>query len=122
FFTFVADSAGGCVPIREHSRRASFKRYDVPMLIPRISAAILAATVLAFAASRPPDILFERHMLDPGAAETAAVADINRDGKADIVSGDQWYESPTWKPHHFRDLHFQNNYVDAFSDLPMDVD
>jgi hypothetical protein len=92
------------------------------MLIPRISAAILATTVLAFAASRPPDILFERHMLDPGAAETAAVADINRDGKADIVSGDQWYESPTWKPHHFRDLHFQNNYVDAFSDLPMDVD
>lgn len=81
----------------------------------------LPAMVL-LAASRPPDIPFERHSLDIGAAETAAIADVNRDGKPDILSGEYWYEAPTWKRHRYRDLHFQNNYVDAFSDLPMDVD
>lgn len=78
--------------------------------------------VFILAASRPPDIPFERHLLDYGAAETAAVADVNRDGKPDILSGEYWYEGPNWKQHRYRDLHFQNNYIDAFSDLPMDVD
>ena len=60
-------------------------------------------------------------MLDGGASETAAVTDINRDGRLDIVSGDNWYEGPAWTRHHFRELNFTNNYVDDFSDLPVDV-
>ena len=45
-----------------------------------------AAALGGWAASRPDEILFERQMIDPGASETAAVADINGDGKLDIVS------------------------------------
>lgn len=75
----------------------------------------------AFAASRPPDIPFEKITLDLGSNETCAFADMNKDGKLDIISGENWYEAPTWKKHHFRDLPFGNNYIDAFSDLPMDV-
>jgi hypothetical protein len=60
-------------------------------------------------------------MLDPGAMETAAVADMNRDGRLDIVSGESWYEAPTWKKHAFRSIGFANGYVDVFSDLPLDV-
>jgi hypothetical protein len=82
----------------------------------------LLIAFLAFTAPRPPDIPFRIHTLDLGASETAAIADINGDGKPDIVSGEYWYEGPDWKPHRFRDVHFQNNYVDAFSDLPLDVD
>ena len=33
-------------------------------------------------------------MLDNGASETAAVADVNKDGRLDIVSGENWYEGP----------------------------
>jgi len=84
--------------------------------------AVLLTALCAFTASRPPDIPFAIHRLDPGASETAAIADVNGDGKNDIVSGEFWYEGPTWKQHRFREIHFQNNYVDAFSDLPMDVD
>jgi len=65
---------------------------------------------------------FRIRMLDSGASETAAVADINHDGRLDIVSGDNWYEAPAWTPHAFRELDFTNNYVDNFSDLPVDVD
>jgi len=74
------------------------------------------------ASSRSPDIPFKIHPLDPGASETAAVADINRDGRLDIVSGEHWYEAPSWTRRTFRTLGFASNYIDAFSDLPIDVD
>lgn len=82
---------------------------------------ILAAAALAFAASRPADIPFAKHELDAGANESCTLADINGDGRLDIVSGENWYESPGWKRHHFRDLPFSNNYIDNFSDLALDV-
>jgi hypothetical protein len=83
---------------------------------------LAAAAWVALGAPRPPDISFKKIELDLGANETAAVADINRDGRLDIVSGENWYEAPTWAKRKFRELHFESNYIDAFSDLPMDVD
>src|SRR2546423_881365 len=71
---------------------------------------------------RPPDIVFQPHTIDLGASETAAVADINHDGRLDIVSGEYWYEAPSWVKHRFRDLNFVQQYIDDFSDLPVDVD
>ena len=87
-------------------------------------AACLLISLLAVAAGqgRPPDIPFRIHAIDQGASETAAVADINRDGRPDIVSGEHWFEAPSWTRHRFRDLGFSSNYIDAFSDLPIDVD
>jgi hypothetical protein len=81
-----------------------------------------ACAILAAAAPRSPEILFQSRLLDPGANEAAAIADINGDGKLDIVSGENWYQGPAWTRHHFRDLSFTNNYIDDFSDLPLDVD
>ncbi|MBY0373891.1 MAG: VCBS repeat-containing protein [Bryobacteraceae bacterium] len=75
-----------------------------------------------FAGSRPADVPFEKKTLDLGANETAAIADVNGDGKPDIVAGENWYQGPGWKQHRFRELPFANNYIDGFSDLPFDVD
>ncbi len=88
----------------------------------RVQPLILACAAIGLAASRPPDIPFRIHPIDLGASETAAVADINRDGRLDIVSGEHWYQAPQWTKHQFRELGFSNNYIDAFSDLPVDVD
>jgi hypothetical protein len=85
------------------------------------AAFVCAAGLAAWSAGRPDEIPFARHTLDLGANETCAVADINNDGRLDIVSGENWYEGPKWRKHKFRTLHFANNYVDAFSDLPLDV-
>ena len=76
----------------------------------------LAGALGSMSAARPPDVPFRIHMIDSGASETAAVADINHDGRPDIVSGDNWYESPSWTPHAFREINFTSNYVDNFSD------
>jgi hypothetical protein len=83
---------------------------------------LLAVALCIMAGIRPADIRFDKTMLDPGASETAAIADMNRDGKPDIVNGDTWYEAPAWTPHLFREIGYANNYVDNFSDLVLDVD
>ena len=87
------------------------------------SQLVIASALLSLAqAPRPADIPFRIHPIDLGASETAAVADIDRDGRLDIVSGDSWYQAPRWTKHRFRELGFANNYIDAFSDLAIDVD
>ena len=83
---------------------------------------VLLLAALSMAETRPPDVPFRVRMIDAGASETAAVADINRDGRLDIVSGEHWYQAPAWTKHHFRELGFSNNYIDNFSDMPVDVD
>jgi len=35
-------------------------------------------------------------------SEGVAVADVNKDGKLDVLVGDGWYEAPDWKPHPIR--------------------
>lgn len=87
-------------------------------------AAVVCAGVCAVAwtATRPEgEIPFAKHTIDLGQNEPAAFADINKDGKLDIVSGENWYEAPNWTKHHFRTALFTNNYIDDFSDLPIDV-
>ena len=71
--------------------------------------------------TRPAEVPFKKTMIDAAAAETVAFADINNDGKLDIVSGEYWYEAPSWTPHRFRDLTFQDGYIGNFCDLPLDV-
>jgi hypothetical protein len=82
---------------------------------------LVAALAAPFLRTRPPDIPFEKRMLDWGANETCALADLNGDGRLDIVSGENWFEAPRWVKHRFREIPFVNNYVDVFSDLPLDV-
>jgi hypothetical protein len=67
------------------------------------------------------EIPFRKHTIDIGRAESCAVADINRDGKLDIISGENWFEAPSWKRHKFRELPFWENYIDNFSDHALDV-
>lgn len=83
--------------------------------------AFLLTATIAWTVTRPDEIPFEKHTIDLGASETATIADINGDGKLDIVSGERWFEAPSWISHKFRSLNFQDNYVDNFSDLPLDV-
>jgi hypothetical protein len=85
-------------------------------------ALVFASIVFAFEVTRPTDIPFEKHTIDLGSSESAAIADINGDGKLDIISGENWYEAPHWIKHHFRNIEYTNNYIDDLSTVPLDVD
>jgi hypothetical protein len=86
-----------------------------------VTAALVAAAAGAYTASRPAEIPFAKHTLDLGAYETCAVADINRDGRPDIVSGENWYEGPAWSKHHFRSIEYGRNATEDLTDLTLDV-
>ena len=68
------------------------------------------------------DMRFAMAQVDGGSAESAAVADLNNDGKLDIVSAESWYEAPAWTKRPIRAIPVSSGYVDDFSDLPLDVD
>jgi FG-GAP-like repeat len=65
--------------------------------------------------------MFRKHVLDSGANESAAVADINKDGRLDIFAGENWYEAPQWTKHRIREIPFISGYIDDLSNFALDV-
>jgi hypothetical protein len=84
------------------------------------SAAAVAALMCGIAAQTEPR--FAMKQIDAGAAESAAVADVNNDGRLDIVAAESWYEAPGWTRRPIRAIPVASGYIDSFSDLPLDVD
>jgi hypothetical protein len=64
------------------------------------------AVLLGASASSAEDaasISWKRTQLDKTfRSEGVAIADLNKDGKMDIIAGDVWYEAPDWKMHEIR--------------------
>jgi hypothetical protein len=82
--------------------------------------AVIAVLLPGIAAQT--DLRFAMVQVDGGTAESVALADVNNDGKLDIVSAESWYEAPQWTKRAIRSIPVASGYVDSFSDLPLDVD
>lgn len=57
-------------------------------------------------------------------SEGAAVADLNKDGKMDIIAGYYWFEAPNWTKHEMapsRTFDPRKEYSNSFLNLGMDV-
>ena len=73
----------------------------------RICAALAVVFLASAAQAATPS--WERVQLDVRVrSEGVAIADINMDGKADIVAGDVWYEAPDWAIHEIRPVGMLN--------------
>jgi hypothetical protein len=67
---------------------------------PLIPAVILSALP---ADSAAPKITWKKTVVSKAfLSEGVAVADVNKDGKMDILTGEVWFEAPDWKPHRIR--------------------
>lgn len=61
---------------------------------------LLAGLLLAVPAIAEPKITWKKTVLDDKfRSEGSAVADVNKDGKIDVLNGEYWYEAPDWKKH-----------------------
>jgi len=68
------------------------------------------------------NVVFEKIEIDPEhKCEAATLADVNGNGKLDIICGTHWYEAPDWKKHHLREIQYASEYFDDFCNLPMDI-
>jgi FG-GAP-like repeat len=71
-------------------------------LVAVIALAIAAVVPAAPADDKKPDskITWKKTVLDTKfRSEGCAVADVNKDGKIDVLNGEYWYEAPNWTPH-----------------------
>ena len=71
------------------------------------------------------DVTFEKfHLWDEFYTEGATVADVNKDGKTDIIAGARWFEAPTWKAHDIwkhKKFDYTKGYSDSFLNFAIDV-
>jgi hypothetical protein len=87
---------------------------------------LLVATVGASSSVRP--VSFKKIMLDREfRSEGVAVADVNRDGRPDVIAGNLWYEAPRWTPHEIQPVQqfdaargYSNSFVNYAADLNSD--
>jgi hypothetical protein len=73
-------------------------------LLPLVALAAIACAALIptppQARSAEQKITWKKTVLDTKfRSEGVAVADVNKDGRIDVLNGEYWYEAPDWKPH-----------------------
>ena len=109
------------------------ERHSARVVLLFVSLAVagsLALSEMRTLAVGSDEIPFRKHTIDLGSSESCAVADVNRDGRLDIVSAENWYEqaSPSaggkdvrWIRHKFRELGYNSFYIENLIDIPVDV-
>jgi len=61
--------------------------------------------LLSASAAPAEELTWQRIKLDEAfRSEGVAAADVNRDGRMDVIAGDIWYEAPDWKIHEIREV------------------
>jgi FG-GAP repeat len=64
-----------------------------------LAAPSLAITFIKAPVFTSSEVRFKKKVLDREfRSEGVAVADVNKDGKPDVIAGNLWYEAPDWAP------------------------
>ncbi len=80
-------------------------------------AAILPPTAPAGAAEKDAPASWKKTVIEGKfRSEGVAVADVNKDGKPDVLVGDSWYEAPSWTRHDIRKPGDYGDGLHSYSD------
>ena len=88
---------------------------------------LLATLAAGFAGALPlygqaaDSLFFQPRQLYLDANEGAALADVNNDGRLDIIAGRNWYPAPDFMPHPLRMIDDWDGYIESNSDHAFDV-
>lgn len=69
-------------------------------------------------------VAFKKHVISQEyLSEGVAVADVNNNGRTDVIAGSYWFEAPDWTPHAFRPVKTfpDTTWGDAFGNHAVDV-
>lgn len=73
--------------------------------MPRLLALFAVPFFALTATAAEPTITWTKTVIDPKfRSEGVAVADVNKDGKPDVLVGEIWYEAPNWTPHEMQPI------------------
>ena len=96
------------------------------------TAIAVAACLVALDAARaePPTVKFSKRCLIVDMNEGCAVADVNRDGRPDVIAGEHWYAAPDFIPRPVRQIqpvrdlpaYLNGELLQSVGDLAYDVD
>ncbi|ACT92897.1 FG-GAP repeat domain-containing protein [Dyadobacter fermentans] len=71
---------------------------------------------------RASPIVFEKKMIASESVESVGVADVDNDGKPDLISGEFWYKGPEFFDRYYiAEVKREREYWDDFATIPMDV-
>jgi len=89
------------------------------------SVAVVGLLAGVAAGTNAAEVHWKRVKLDERfRSEGAAAADVNRDGKMDVIAGDLWYEAPNWTIHEIRKpgkFVAGKGYSNSFANFAYDV-
>lgn len=83
---------------------------------------VLVLAVLSSSAFAAQTLKFEKRLLIVDCNEGCAIADVNRDGKPDVVAGRCWYAGPDFTPRPLRMIDDWRCYAETNGDQVLDVD
>jgi hypothetical protein len=93
------------------------------LLITMFLLSVSLSTLHAQTAGR--DVTFTKyHLWDEFYTEGITIADVNKDGKTDIIAGARWFEAPGWKVHDIwkhKKFDYTKGYSDSFLNYATDV-
>lgn len=91
----------------------------VAVCLPVLAAALGAVAGLAAAG----EVTFSRKLLMVSPNEGCAVADVNNDGKLDVIAGTHWFAAPDYVPRPLREIgEFGGDFLKNNGDHALDVD
>ena len=87
----------------------------------RLSLALVFVVLSVGQVFADESVSFDVRQLAVDANEGIAAADVNGDGKQDIIAGRFWYQNPDWTPRPLRNIDDWNGYIQSNGDYVFDV-